>query len=401
MGLDFDRYTPLLQDGGRMLLLVVDGLGGFPEADRGSELEDAHTPNLDALAASGITGLTEPAGPGITVGSGPGHLALFGFDPWRYDLGRGVLSAVGVSFDMKPGDVATRGNLAFLDDDGNITDRRAGRIPDEQARPVVEKLRERVALDDVEVFFEPESEHRVVVILRGEGLDGRIDDMDPQEVGVPPLPAKPQDPAAQHTADVLDRLDAAIREALHDQTPDALLMRGFDSLRDMPDFTDRTGMRACAIASYPMYRGVAQLIGFDVLGPPTTMREQIDLVAQHREDYDYHFVHFKYADAAGHDGNREAKVEALENLDADIPALLEAAEANVVAVTGDHASPASAFGHSWHPVPTLLAGGSAGVDDVTTFGERACAGGLFGLRPTQHLLPLMMAAAGRFAKYGA
>ena len=384
-----------------MLLLVVDGLGGFPEAERGSELEEAQTPNLDALAASGICGLTEVAGPGITVGSGPGHLALFGFDPWKYDLGRGVLSAVGVSFDLQPGDVATRGNLAFLDDDGNITDRRAGRIADDLAAPVVEALAERVTVDGVEVFFRHESEHRVVVVLRGEDLDGRIDDMDPQEVGVPSLAPVAQDPAADHTADVLTRLDAAIREALHDQGPDALLMRGFDSLRDLPDFTVRTGMRASAIASYPMYRGVAQLIGMDVLGPPTTMREQIDLVAAHREDYDYHFVHYKYADAAGHDGDREAKIKALEQLDADIPDLLEAADAQVVAVTGDHASPASAFGHSWHPVPTLLAGGSAGVDDITTFGERACAGGLFGTRPTQHLLPLMMAAAGRLAKYGA
>ena len=411
--IDFDRYTPLLQDGGRILLLVVDGLGGYPEADRGSELEDAHTPNLDALAARGITGLTEPAGPGITVGSGPGHLALFGYDPWRYDLGRGVLAAVGTGFPLQAGDVAARGNLAFLDDDGLVSDRRAGRISDDRAAPLTERVQQRLDADQpvegVEVFLRHVSEHRVLLVLRGEGLDARLADMDPQDTGLAPLQARPLGSADDRTASVVDAVDAAVRAALaeepDEESPDVALFRGFDGLREMPDFGERTGLRAAAIASYPMYRGVAQLVGMEVLhgadGPPSSMADQIALARAARDTHDFLFVHYKYADAAGHDGNREAKVEALERLDVDLPALLEAADADVVAVSGDHASPAAVSGHSWHPVPTLLAGGSAGVDDVTTFGERACAGGLLGLRPTEHLLPLALGAAGRLAKYGA
>lgn len=401
MALDFDRYRPLLQEGGRLLLLVIDGLGGYPEADRGSELEEAVTPNLDRLAAEGIVGLTEPAGAGVTVGSGPGHLALFGYDPWGYDLGRGVLAAVGVEFDLQPGDVAARGNFAFLDDEGRVTDRRAGRIGDDEAGPLVERLAERVTVDGAEVFLRHVSEHRVLVVLRGEGLDARVADIDPQRTGVPPRQPVAKAPAADATVRVLKELDTAFREALADEGPDAVLLRGFDSLQDLPDFTERTGLRSAAIASYPMYRGVASLIGMDVLGPPKTFTEQIQLVTDHGSAYDYLFVHYKYADAAGHDGDREGKIAALETLDGDLPALLDAAGADVVAVSGDHASPASLSGHSWHPVPTVLWGGSAGVDDVRTFGERACAGGLFGRRPTEELLPLMLAAAGRLAKYGA
>lgn len=400
--MDLTRYRPLLQDNGsRLLLLVVDGIGGYPEADRGSELEDAATPNLDRLAAEGSCGLLEPAGPGVTVGSGPGHLALFGYDPWAHDLGRGVLAAVGVGFPLRPGDVAARGNLAFLDDQGRVTDRRAGRIPDAEAGPLVERLAQRVTVDDVEVHLRHVSEHRVLVVLRGDGLDPRVADLDPQATGVPPRRPRALDPAAERTVEVLGRLDEALRAALADEGPDTLLLRGFDALRELPDFGERTGLRAGAIASYPMYRGVARLVGMDVLGPPRTFAEEIALVRQHADSYDYLFVHFKYADAAGHDGDRARKIAALEELDAHLPALLDAANADVVAVSGDHASPAALEGHSWHPVPTILWGTHAGVDDVRTFGERACATGLLGLRPTEHLLPLMLAAAGRLAKYGA
>ncbi len=399
--MDLSNYTPLLQDGGRLLLLVVDGLGGYPEADRGSELEDAATPNLDDLAGSGIVGLTEPAGPGVTVGSGPGHLALFGYDPWAYDLGRGLLAAVGVEFPLEPGDIAARGNFAYLDDAGDVTDRRAGRIPDDEAEPVVAALDEQVKIDGVEVFFRHVSEHRVLLVMRGEGLDPRIKDLDPQATGVPPRDPTPLHEDADHTAALLRTLDDRVRDVLADHRPDALLFRGFDALRELPDFGERTGLTPAAIASYPMYRGVASLVGMDVLGPPHTFAEQIELTRDRGGAYDYVFCHYKYADAAGHDGDREAKIEAIEELDRQLPALLEAADADVVAVTGDHASPAPEAGHSWHPVPTLLAGGSAGVDDVRVFGERACATGLLGLRPTEHLLPLHMAAAGRLAKYGA
>src|SRR5438067_2453272 len=163
----------------KIVLVVMDGLGGYADAEHGSELEEAVTPHLDRLAAEGATGLVEPVGPGITPGSGPGHLGLFGYDPEEFELGRGALSAAGLDFELRPGDVAARGNLCTLGADGTITDRRAGRLPDDEAAAVVAKLQDGVHLDAAEVFFRHEREHRLLVVLPGPGLDPALADTDP------------------------------------------------------------------------------------------------------------------------------------------------------------------------------------------------------------------------------
>ena len=409
------ELRPLLRDSdATILLVVVDGLGGarLPddvEAGRGTELEDAHTPNLDQLAEEGSVGLALPAGHGITVGSGPGHLALFGYDPLRpeHDLGRGLLSALGLGVDLKPGDIAARGNLATLDDQGRVADRRAGRPSDEEAQRLTATLRERVSLDDegVGVTFEHISEHRVLVVLRGDGLDGRVGDLDPQETGLAPRPARAEHPDAQRTADLVDVLDGRMREALSDTFADALLLRGFDTLHELEQFGDRFGLRAACAASYPMYRGVAQLVGMRVLtnsdgSPLHDLGEQVDAVRRAWDEHDFVFFHYKKADSAAHDGLRDEKVAALEAVDAVLPDLL-ALEPAVVVVSGDHASPAAMAGHSWHAVPTLLRGPRVEVDGVDRFGERWCRDGALGTVPTTALMPLALAAAGRLDKYGA
>lgn len=392
---------PLLNDNdAHIVLLVLDGLGGFATAERGSELEEADTPNLDRLAREGTCGLVLPTGPGITAGSGPGHLGLFGYDPTKYDLGRGVLAAVGVEFDLRPGDVAARGNLALLDDDGNVTDRRAGRIPDAEAGPLVDLLNERVSIDGAEVMFQAISEHRVLVVLRGDDLDARILDMDPQRTGVPSHPARARHAEAEHTADLLDAVDAAVREALRDQPADALLMRGFDTLQDLPSMKDQFGVTAATVARYPMYRGVASLVGMEVLPKPADRAAQVAAMADRWDDFDYFFMHEKETDRAGHDGDWDDKVAAIEAIDALVPDIVALAP-DVLVVSGDHSSPTQLSGHSWHPVPTLMWGPRVGRDDVATFGERACATGLLGQRPTNELMPIMLAAAGRLEKYGA
>lgn len=383
-----------------LVLLVIDGLGGYADGVVDSELEAARTPNLDRLAAEGSCGLSSPAGPGITVGSGPGHLALFGYDPLEHDLGRGLLSALGLGVELRPGDVAARGNLATLDAEGRVADRRAGRIDDDRARAVVGHLRSQVALDDVEVTFRHISEHRVLLHLRGDGLDPRIQDLDPQRTGVPPLTPTARHPDAEHTADVLRRLDAATREALADQDADVILFRGFDTLHELPSMQDRFGLRPATVANYPMYRGVAQLVGMDVLPVVGSLAEQIELLSAHWDEYDYLFAHEKGADRAGHDGDRPAKIAAIEAVDALVPDLV-ALRPDVLAITGDHAAPTQLAAHSWHPVPTLLWGDRVGRDAVTSFGERACAAGLLGRLRAQDLLPLMLASAGRLEKYGA
>ncbi len=383
-----------------MVLLVIDGLGGYADADHDSELEAARTPNLDRLAAEGSCGLALPAGPGITVGSGPGHLALFGYDPLEYDLGRGVLSAVGLGVDLRAGDVAARGNLATLDDQGLVNDRRAGRIDDRRARAIVETLRQKVRLDDVEVSFEHVSEHRVLLVLRGDGLDPRVKDLDPQRTGVAPLEPTATHPDAEHTAEVLGHLDTAVRDALAGEDADTVLWRGFDTLHELPSMQEVFGVRPAVVATYPMYRGVAQLVGMEALPKVGSLSAQIELMGRHWDDHDYFFAHEKEADRAGHDGERDAKIAAIEAVDTVIPELVALAP-DVIAITGDHSSPTQLSAHSWHPVPTLLWGSKVGRDAVESFGERACATGMLGHLRTQDLMPLMLASAGRLEKYGA
>ncbi len=386
----------------KILLVVMDGLGGYADAEHDTELEEATTPNLDALAAEGITGLVEPVGPGITPGSGPGHLALFGYDPEEFELGRGALSAAGLEFDLRPGDVAARGNFATLKPDGTLIDRRAARIPDPEASVIVERLQREVKLGDgVEVFFVPEREHRVLVVLRGDGLDPRITDTDPQRIGVHPLVSMAAEAPAERTAELINELTNQVRELLSGEPKaNALLLRGFDSLREMPSFDDRYGLRAAAVAIYPMYRGIAKILGMDVLARTKDLAEQIAVAREAWDRYDYFFLHHKYTDSAGEDGDRQRKVAAIEDLDQVVPEL-RSLNPDVIVVSGDHATPTQMAAHSWHPVPTLLWSTRGQRDEVDRFGERWCARGALGIRATKTLMPVMLAHAGRLRKYGA
>jgi 2,3-bisphosphoglycerate-independent phosphoglycerate mutase len=394
--------TPLIQPADtKILLVVMDGLGGYADGEHGTELEEADTPNLDHLAAEGVTGLVEPVGPGITPGSGPGHLGLFGYDPEQFELGRGALSAAGLNFELRSGDVAARGNLCTLAADGTIADRRAERIPDGEAAAVVTKLQDGVHLDGADVFFRHEREHRVLVVLRGPGLDPALTDTDPQHEGVAPLDPQPLDPDAKHTAEVVAELVAQARRVLADQPKaNGILLRGFDTHRELPGFAERYGLRAAAVAIYPMYRGIARLLGMDVLGQPGSLDDELQILRDAWADYDYFFLHHKGTDSAGEDGDRARKVRAIEQLDAVVPAL-RGLEPDVIAVSGDHATPSQMAAHSWHPVPALLWSERCGRDDVERFGERWCLRGGLALRPTKDLMALMLANAGRLQKYGA
>ena len=388
-------------DPSKIVLVVMDGLGGFADAEHGTELEEADTPNLDALAAEGVTGLGDPVGPGITPGSGPGHLALFGYDPERFELGRGALSAAGLEFPLSPGDVAARGNLCTLNADGVIVDRRAGRIPDAEAQRVVQLLSDKVRLEGADVIFRHEREHRVLVVLRGPGLDPRVGDTDPQVTGVAPLAPVARDAAAQRTAALVAELDAQVRAALSDQPKaNGLLLRGFDQHRELPGLLERYGLRAAAVAIYPMYRGIARLLGMDVLGRAKDLDEQLEIVSEHWGQYDYFFIHHKATDSAGEDGDRTRKIAAIESLDAAVPAI-RALGPTVLMVSGDHSTPTQMAAHSWHPVPIVVWGERCGRDATTRFGERWCLGGGLGLRPMKTMMPILLATAGRLQKYGA
>lgn len=394
--------TPLIQAADtKILLVVMDGLGGLADLEHGTELEEATTPNLDRLADEGVSGMFDPVGPGITPGSGPGHLGLFGYDPERFELGRGALSAAGLDFELRPGDVAARANLATLAPDGTIADRRAGRIPDAEATALVDRLQRGIRLEGAEVFFRHEREHRVLVVLRGPDLDPRIGDTDPQHIGVPPLEPAALDPEAKHTAQLLTELDRQVRVLLADEPKaNVLLLRGFDTHRELPGFAERFGLRAAAVAIYPMYSGIARLLGMDVLGRPADLDEQVAVAREAWNDYDYFFLHHKYTDSAGEDGDRARKIAAIETLDAVVPALLEL-NPDVIAVSGDHSTPSQLAAHSWHGVPTLVWARYCGRDDVDRYGERWSRHGALGIRPMKDLMAFLLANAGRLAKYGA
>lgn len=394
--------APLLQPAaGKILLVVLDGLAGFAGPDRGTELEEARTPNLDALAAAGSVGLHDPVGPGITPGSGPAHMALFGYDPVYFRLGRGALSAAGLEVVVKPGDVAARGNLATLDGHGRILDRRAGRLPDHEAMEIVALLQEGVRIDGVEVTFAHEAQHRVLVVLRGDELNPRLDDTDPQQIGVPPAPPIAHTVEAERTAEVVAELDRQVQALLAGQPKaNVLLLRGFDTHRELPTMYDRYGLRAAAVAVYPMYRGIGRLLGMEVLPRPADLAAEVALLREHWDRFDFFFIHHKPADSAGEDGSFDAKVAAIEALDAVVPDLVDLGP-EVLIVTGDHATPSQMASHSWHPVPYLMWGPRVGRDEATRFGERWCLHGALGRRPGQELMPLALAAAGRLAKFGA
>ncbi|HEX7118457.1 MAG TPA: 2,3-bisphosphoglycerate-independent phosphoglycerate mutase [Longimicrobiales bacterium] len=387
----------------RIVFLVLDGLGGLPDAETGrTELETARTPNLDRLARRSEVGLIRPVAAGVTPGSGPGHLALFGYEPARWLIGRGVLSALGVGFDLREGDVAVRLNFATVDAEGRVVDRRAGRPSDEENRRLVEKLRAGVsAPQGVELFFESEKEHRAVMVLRGEGLSAALSDTDPQETGVPPLHVRPLEDGAEEAARVVqDLLDDARRVLVDEPRANALLARGFAAYERYPSMTDRYKLRSLAIARYPMYRGVARLLGMDVHPVPDSDEASVAALAERFDAYDFHFVHFKAVDSRGEDGDFAAKVAAIEAVDRLIPQI-EALKPDVLVVTGDHSTPSRYRAHSWHPVPVLLASPWCRPAEVEGFGERECRKGELGVFPAVELMSLVLAHAGRLAKFGA
>jgi len=400
MDLDLAKELAVTNDS-KIVLYVIDGLGGLPHPDTGrSELESADTPHLDRLAADGICGLTVPVGPGITPGSGPGHLSLFGYDPYRYQVGRGVLEALGIDFDLQPQDVAARGNFCTVDEAGRVTDRRAGRISTDTCTELCDLLRE-IKLPGVELFVEPVREHRFLLVLRADGLDGRLSETDPQRLDVEPLPVQALAPEAASTASYVNQFIQEAKRILAGHEPaNMLLLRGFSKHPSFPCFGDVFRMRAAAVAVYPMYRGLAKLVGMTVLPTGITLEDELETLRAHWEEFDFFFLHFKRADAAGEDGDFDAKIAALEAADAVIPALREM-EPDVLMVAGDHSTPSVLAAHSWHPVPFALCSRWCRPDRTEEFYESVCAAGSLGTFPATEVMPLAMAHARRLTKYGA
>ncbi len=402
---DIDLMKQLAkEDGGKIILLVLDGLGGLPDGpSRKTALEMANTPVMDRLALEGCLGLSHPIGRGITPGSGPAHLALFGYDPVGTPVGRGVLSALGVGYPLDPADVAARGNFCTVDQGGRIVDRRAGRISSDTALPLVKKLDE-ITIPGVETQVRQVKEYRFMLALRGDNLNGDLADTDPQKTGVPPLSARAISPEADETARVVNRwLENASQVLRNDQPANMVTLRGFGQDPNLPKFGDTYRLNAACVAVYPMYRGVASLVGMSVLpaGEQASPKDEFQIVADHWHAHDFFFVHIKPTDSRGEDGDIEAKADVIETVDAALAKLLDL-EPDVLLITGDHSTPARLRSHSWHPVPTLLwAPATHLTDNATGFGEREAQRGGLGHFEARELMPLAMAHARRLEKYGA
>ena len=385
----------------KIVLLVIDGLGGLPHPETGrTELESAKTPNLDRLAGEGVCGMIDPVGPGITPGSAPGHLALFGYDPFEFTVGRGVLEALGINFDLKEGDVAARGNFCTVDESGVLSDRRAGRISTERCSELCQLL-DGASIEGVRILVSPVKEHRFVVVFRGDGLSSELSDSDPQREGVPPKNVIPLSAEAAKAAHIANEFIAKARATLADRSPaNMVLLRGFANYPDFPKMREVFSLKPAAIAAYPMYRGLAKVVGMDVLPTGATIEDEIVTLAEHYQSYDFFFLHVKEADIAGEDGDFARKVSVIEQVDLALPRLIDL-DPEVIIVTADHSTPAVLKGHSWHPVPFLLRSKWCRPDGVAEFSERACISGALGRFPATQVMPLALANALKLKKFGA
>ena len=397
-----DLMRDLREDNGsKIVLLVADGLGGLPlEIGGKTELETAQTPNLDSMVRESVCGLSIPVLPGITPGSGPGHLGLFGYDPLEYKIGRGILEALGINFQIGPRDVAVRGNFCTVNEKGLITDRRAGRPTTERCIEMCKKM-QTIKVPGVEVFVEPVREHRFVVVFRGDNLGDHVNDTDPQALNVPPLHAVGEDANSLNTAKAINTFILEAGKLLKNDAPTNMVtLRGFARYPKIATMQDIYGLRSACIAVYPMYKGLARLVGMDILDAGATLAEQVDTLKTVWDKYDFFFLHYKYTDSTGEDGDFAGKVEKIEQLDTEIPRI-RALNPDVLIVTGDHSTPSKMKSHSWHPVPTVLWAKNVRPDGMVEFGESFCRRGGLGQFKAKYLMSLAMAHAGRLAKYGA
>lgn len=385
----------------KIVFLIIDGVGGLPNPETGkTELESARKPNLNRIARDSLCGLIDPVGPGITPGSAPGHLAIFGYDPVQYNIGRGVAEALGIDVKLKPDDIAARGNFCTVDDKGIITHRRAGRLSTDK-NTLLCRLLNNIAIDGAEISVLPVKEHRFVLILRGEALSSELTDSDPQQVGLAPKKIEALSPQAQKTARIVNGFVSQAKSLLQGKAPaNMVLLRGFSRRPDIPSIPEIYKLKPAAIAAYPMYRGLARLVGMQVLPGGESITEQLNSLRRYYADYDFFFVHFKSTDTRGEDGDFRAKVQAIEELDKALPGLLSL-DPEVLIITGDHSTPATLAMHSWHPVPFMLKSKWCRPDDVTEFSERACLAGGMGRFPATEIMPLAMANALKLDKFGA
>ena len=392
----------------RIVLLVIDGVGDIPHPDHGfkTPLEVAKTTNLDKLAKKSVLGRLVPVHYGITPGSGPGHLGLFGYDPRNYVLGRGVMEALGLDIQLFPSDVAARGNFVTLDSNGTIINRRGGkgdeRLKTEETARRVELLTSKVdKILSIEILVTGGLDHRFVAIFRGREMRSNMTDSDPQKEGQPILKIRALDSNSQISAQIANEFILRANRALADyEYGNGIVLRGFSKRPNWPSMKQRFKLNCCAIAEYPMYRGLAQVLGMDKVSAGPTPKEAFQAYVDNYKKYTFFFIHVKKSDSYGESGQFENKVKVIEEVDAALPTLFEKMPECLV-ITGDHSTPVYMKSHSWHPVPLLIHSDVCGADQAKKFTENECNIGGLSTFPSRHLMNVILANAGKLSKYGA
>jgi len=400
----------------KALLLICDGLGDRPSIEGKTPLQAANTPYLDEISKEGINGLMDTISPGIVPGSDTAHLAILGYDPYKYYPGRGVFEALGADMELCEGDVAFRANFATVDDKMRIIDRRAGRKGSKDLAEALNGLE----IDHTKIKFTNTTEHRCALVLKGENLSKAVSDVDTHEAGSEVKKCVPLEEGEKElkTANIVNEFVSQSYDILNEHPvnkerrergelpANIILLRGAGSYGEVSAMKDRFGFGAACIAGASLYKGVAKYLGMVVVPvegatgiADTNLNNKAEATLHALEKHDFVFLHVKATDSMGHDGDFEGKKYMISRIDKELVARIKDVDAYIT-VTADHSTPVSIKRHSSDPVPIVIKGEGVRKDGITKFDEVSAASGGLGRIRGVDLMPILSDFMGFYTMFG-